>query len=513
MRKRKPLALVSCVLALALTAGLAGCSIQFSTVTTETEAPALYDASALGDGRLRMFYDYDTGASTVLCGGTVRYQAGENETVSLVTDSLTGYSAHYLVTQPDRDNKESGRRSILYDQDGTEVYTWAQEVSVTQTDNLLVSTAAASFSESYDISNAGSVEVLDLVTLQQLPVPENAIDCQVVGDLLVFTLYRQPENVAFPGLDESYYSHCAVEVWDRAGNVLHTEENCGAYNALCGNWVYLYSYTDEVYDTMLYNVATGEKRGELYGYCTDTTAIFRAESGRYQLYDFSGDSPVLIGEFDAVPDYYLSSGLVLLWQRDEEGYALYDLATGQTTPLRDARVSDDILVAWLTDGTLRLYDCHTGELLSENTVEDADNFNACGYFGQYAWLEQTDPTDQTKVLAVRIYGPDGLVGEIADLPEKYVDFSGLTVTEDGPLFTVSYPVAGRYIRDVLDVNGNVLLEGLASCWTAYPTANYPQGCFRARRGFYCGLMNADGEWLYCESIFSTLSAEDGVNYY
>ena len=36
--------------------------------------------------------------------------------------------------------------------------------------------------------------------------------------------------------------------------------------------------------------------------------------------------------------------------------------------------------------------------------------------------------------------------------------------------------------------------------------------FVARRGFYYGWMDTDGNWLYCQSIFSSVNADDELGY-
>ena len=39
-------------------------------------------------------------------------------------------------------------------------------------------------------------------------------------------------------------------------------------------------------------------------------------------------------------------------------------------------------------------------------------------------------------------------------------------------------------------------------------ASLPEGCFMARRGFEQGFMDAEGQWLYHESIFDAVGDED-----
>ena len=58
---------------------------------------------------------------------------------------------------------------------------------------------------------------------------------------------------------------------------------------------------------------------------------------------------------------------------------------------------------------------------------------------------------------------------------------------------------GWYRTDILDADGNVLLEGLQDM------IYRGNGIFQCRRGFTSGLLKPDGTWLYEESCFSSLN--------
>ena len=68
--------------------------------------------------------------------------------------------------------------------------------------------------------------------------------------------------------------------------------------------------------------------------------------------------------------------------------------------------------------------------------------------------------------------------------------------------------------DVLDETGNVVMQGLGSCYSYYDNSlnALPDHVFVARRGFYYGWMDTDGNWLYCQSIFSSVNADDELGY-
>jgi len=58
---------------------------------------------------------------------------------------------------------------------------------------------------------------------------------------------------------------------------------------------------------------------------------------------------------------------------------------------------------------------------------------------------------------------------------------------------------GWYRTDILDAEGNVVLEGLQDMLYR------GDGIFQCSRGFTSGLLRLDGTWLYEESAFNGLS--------
>ena len=81
---------------------------------------------------------------------------------------------------------------------------------------------------------------------------------------------------------------------------------------------------------------------------------------------------------------------------------------------------------------------------------------------------------------------------------------------NGPLLTAHRDNSdSSNLSDVLDMEGNVLLRRLGSC---YIPDDLPDDCFIARQGFDYGLMDSTGQWLYRESIFSSPSDDAGGGY-
>ena len=46
----------------------------------------------------------------------------------------------------------------------------------------------------------------------------------------------------------------------------------------------------------------------------------------------------------------------------------------------------------------------------------------------------------------------------------------------------------------------------------YKRQALPDHVFAAQRGFYVGWMDTSGNWLYCQSIFSSATADDEPSY-
>lgn len=153
----------------------------------------------LEDGRLRILYGYDNSGDsrTVLCGSKVLYQSLRSETVNLLTDTVTGETNYWFRSWSDSTGR-GGRRSALYDKDGNEVMAFDGEQSATIQNGLLVLQESRMVGDSYDVDydSYGTCSVIDLATGKNLPVPEGAYSCIVCGDMLVFTCYARPADLA-----------------------------------------------------------------------------------------------------------------------------------------------------------------------------------------------------------------------------------------------------------------------------------------------------------------------------
>ena len=531
-------AAVCTVLALALGCGCAlmppaadvpGTADSAVSVPTDDSGKPLYDPAVLNDGRLRMLYCYGrTGSSTtILCGSTPLHQTARSENVSLVQDSLTGTADYWLRSWSDPTGR-GGRRTALYDKTGTAVMTFDGEQSATLQNGLLVLQESRLVNGSYtEESGCGSCQVIDLATGAALPVPVGAYSCIVSGDKLVFNCYARPAELAEDDWDTDSSLHSWVVAQEKDGTPISRFETTSAYrflyeSAAINDWVDLHIRTAADADStqVLYNPTTGEQLANFLCAYDGGLASFSTSDDRYELRDMTVEDHGLIATFEDMPTQYFP-GYVVAWHEGKAPRSiLYDLETGEKTQLYQTDASDCTISLYAMDGTLRIYDRSTGRLLTDTTVEPlADQ--------QRVWMEDCcngyvllrmfsgssyDPA------AIRLYGPTGLVSDLTALQEKYSYINHLTMDPAGrPLFCGTRSAVGSAygnVRDVLDADGKVVLRGLATCAGYYSNSlnALPDHVFAAQRGFYTGWMDTSGNWLYCQSIFSSATADDEPSY-
>ena len=502
-----------------------------SSVPTDTNGNLLYDSSRLDDGQLRMLYGYDSSGNscTVLCGGKVLYQSLRSENVSLLQDTVTSETDYWFRTWADPDAR-CGRRSGLFDKNGSEVMTFEGEQSATIQKGLLVLQEAqavnGSYQNGYDLY--GTSQVIDLATGETLPTPEGAYSCVVCGDVLVFNCYARPADLAEDAWDDEPALHSWVIAQTRDGTQVYRADTTTAMSIsyapdVLNDWVELDTChaSGEPTDETLYNPATGEFFTDFRQVCGSGTACFETSDGRYELRDLTTVDRTLIGTFDDQPSSYFP-GYVVTWRTSGDfGYDLHDLVTGEVTPLYASSVMGDTIALYYEDGRLKVFRTDTGDLITDTTVEPVENQQSAMMNNEgsgYVWLELRD-NDRYETTATRVYGPEGLVSDLTHLQSKYYALNYLTTTPEGrPLYygTAEAPSNSGTLCDVLDETGNVALGlgDLGSCYSYYNNSlnQLPDHVFVARRGFYYGWMDTDGKWLYCQSIFSTINADDEMGY-
>ncbi len=509
--------------------GVPGTASSAASVPTDDSGKPLYDPAVLDDGRLRALYCYGRAGSstTILCGSTPLHQSARSENVSLVQDSVTGAVDYWQRSWSDPTGR-GGRRTALYDKTGTAVMTFDGEQYATLQSGLLVLQESRLVNGEYaPESGHGTCKVFDLATGAALPVPEGAYSCIVSGDKLVFSCYARPAELAEDAWDLDDRLHSWVVVQEKDGTPVYRAEATSAYRLFydsdtLSDWVELDTATAEntVRPQSLYNPLTGEQYPGFLQVYPGGLASFSTSDGRYALRDMTTEDRGLIATFDEQPSQYFP-GYVVTWHSGEDrGYDLYDLENGTKTPLYDVNATDNTVAVYALDGSLRVYSRDNGKLLTDTTVEPVEHqqrvqMNNCG--SGYVWLELQD-NDNYETTATRLYGPQGLVSDLTALQGRYGYINYLTTDSDGsPMFYGSRDAAGSaygIVYDVLDADGKVVLQGLADCTGYYSNSlnALPDHVFAAQRGFYAGWMDTNGNWLYCQSIFSSAAADDEPNY-
>ena len=504
--------------------GVPGAASSAVSVPTDDSGKPLYDPAVLNDGRLRVLYC--DSSTTILCGSTPLHQSTRSENVSLVEDSVTGTADYWLRSWSDPTGR-GGRRTALYDKTGTEVMSFEGEQNATLQNGLLVLQESRLIDGGYvPESGYGTCQVIDLATGAALPVPEGAYSCIVSGDKLVFSCYARPEGLDDYDWDTDYRQNSWVMVQEKDGTPIYRADAASAYRLFydsdtLSDWVELdVAAGEETTDQILYNTQTGEQCTDFLQVYPGGLASFSTGDGRYELRDMTTEDRGLIATFDEQPSQYFP-GYVVTWHSGEDhGYELYDLETGTKTPLYDVDATDNTVAVYALDGSLRVYSKDNGKLLTDTTVEPVEHqqrvrMSNCG--SGYVWLELQD-NDRYETTATRLYGPQGLVSDLTALQGKYGYINYLTTDPNGrPMFCgIRSAVGSAYgnVCDVLDADGNVVLQGLSSCTGYYSNSlnALPDHVFAAQRGFYVGWMDTSGNWLYCQSIFSSATADDEPSY-
>ena len=446
--------------------------------TASSQAPQYYSDAWLSDDSLHYLYSYaGSGGGTILRGGRVLYKASSSDSIQLLKNTLTGETGHYLVAHSILGTEK--RTSTLYDADGNPVMTFPYAVNATLSGGLLILRDDADVWASEN-GTTGGTRVYDLATGAQLPVPETALDCLVVdegGQRLVFNCYDLPEGLTY--------------AYDDPDQPLHQ---------------YVLITTGEL--------LTGEDDSAVSACGVGVACLQSRQDSRSVLYDLNGGEAVELGRFDRGVNTYTPGCVVLSGSDDPDSpYTLIDLASGESIGVqrRDTDYRSGNVAVLTTDNILKVYDGTTGALLTDveaAPVEEAQYISVTALPDGYALLQYDDENYNT--IAIQTYGGEGLLWSSAGEAEQYTYASYLTSTASGPVLTARRDSRdGSNLYDVLDMEGNLLLRRLGSC---YSPDDLPDDCFIARQGFDYGLMDSTGQWLYRESIFSSPSDDTGGGY-
>ena len=200
---------------------------------------------------------------------------------------------------------------------------------------------------------------------------------------------------------------------------------------------------------------------------------------------------------------------------DGDGGSILYLADGSALPLLSSLSYDldgESAVFLLEDGSLLICGEDGSQTILVPELHGAAQASIYSFEDGYILLSLESEDYQS--VAYQIYDASGLLYDTSTDPGMTYDrLLYLTDGPSGPLYQAAYTGLGNStLYNVVDSHGNILLSGLAD--VVSPTVyELPDGIFPARRGFERGFMDYTGAWVYSESVFSSLSDDDGHYYW
>ena len=487
---------------LALAAGtLAGCAPAVppasSSAPAQTEEGA---ASPLHDGRLRYLYNLNGGGGTLLRGDELLYQASPSESITLLYTPGAADPAGWQLSR----NDGSGQRiTEVYSAAGDLLWSGAGEWRAALAGAMLA-LEPGGFSVDAGPGSETGCRLIDTASGQEYALPAEATGCiPTESGQAVLTLNTDPAAGGLEG--------CSVVVLDLAdGSELQRVDRAYAYRAYGAEGVsrcaalQRYDPETEQWSTDLYDPASRTMYSGFETFCGDDLICFQSEPGRYDVCALGETEP--LASYDG-PCSYWREGLALA--RDAEGGAHLYRADGTEQPLFDFltySVDGGCAAFLLQDGSLLLYGPDGSETAIETGLTSQDRVSVMGGQGGCVLLSVSD-ADYTVTRSL-IYDASGLLYDSDG--SGYDRLMYLTMGPEGPLYNATRQGAGGgWLSDVVDSRGNALLTGLADVsWGG----DLPDGVIAARRGFERGYMDLEGNWLYSESVFTSLADEDSAYY-
>ena len=499
-KNHKVLAVLAC---LALAAGtMAGCAPPAPPADSAPARTEEGTANPLNDGRLRYLYDLNSsGGGALLRGSEVLYQASPSESITLLYAPGETEPAGWQLGRNDANGQ---RVTEVYDKAGRLIWSGSGAWRAALAGETL---ALEPGSAAVDVGPSGvtGCRLIDTAAGTEYALPAETSGCIPTGaGQAVLTLNTDP---AAGGLEGS-----SVVVLDLAsGAELYRIDRAYAYRAYgldgpsrCAG-IQRYDPATETWYTDLYDPDTRTMYSRFETFCGENLICYQPEPGRYDVCALGETEP--LASYDGLCSYW-REGLALA--RDAEGSAVLYQEDGTIQPLFDFltySVDDGYVAFLLQDGSLLLYGPDGSETAIETGLTSQDRVSVMGAQGGYVLLSVSD-ADYTVTRSL-IYNASGLVYDSTG--SGYDRLNVLTMGPDGPVYEAARQGAGgAWLSDVLDSRGNVLLSGLAD---VSGDSSLPGGVFAARRGFERGYMDLAGNWLYSESVFTSLSDEDASYYW
>mgnify|MGYP001850769913 FL=1 len=495
-KNHKVLAVLAC---LALAAGtMAGCA---PSVPPADSIPARTEegtANPLNDGRLRYLYDLNSsGGGTLLRGSELLYRASPSESITLLYAPGQAEPAGWQLGRNDANGQ---RVTEVYDEAGQLIWSGSGAWRAALAGETL---ALEPGSAAVDVGPSGvtGCRLIDTASGTEYALPAETSGCIPTGaGQAVLTLNTDP---AAGGLEGS-----SVVVLDLAsGAELYRIDRAYAYRAYgldgpsrCAG-IQRYDPATETWYTDLYDPDTRTMYSRFETFCGENLICYQPEPGRYDVCALGETEPLASYEG---PCSYWREGLALA--RDAEGGAHLYRTDGTEQPLFDFltySVDGGYAAFLLQDGSLLLYGPDGSETAIETGLTSQDRVSVMGAQEGCVLLSVSD-ADYTVTRSL-IYDASGLLYDSDG--SGYDRLMYLTMGPEGPLYNATRQgPGGGWLSDVVDSRGNALLTGLADVsWGD----DLPDGVIAARRGFERGYLDLEGNWLYSESVFTSLADEDG----
>lgn len=494
---------------LALAAALAGCAplapLSESTRMVEEEAAQPRSALSIDDDTLRFLYGANSaGGGTVLRGGEVLYKGAPSEDIRLLNSPETSQPNGWQKGS----NGPNGWYTEVYDDEGNLLWSGEGEWRAALSDELLALEPGPRRVDAGPNGDTGC-RLMDLTNGDEIPLPANTTSCIPTNeDQVVLTITSDPQRADMES------SSVVVQTLD--GEELLRVDNAYAFQAYSyeGKTGYvgiqIYNAAAEEWTTSFYNPSTQEYISRFFSFCGEDLLCYQQADGRYVVRTLTDPTPLAVYD---TPCSYWSKELALV--ADSEGGSILYLSDGSALPLLSSLSYDidgESAVFLLEDGSLLIWGADGSQTLLTPDLHGADQASIYGFEDGYILLSLE--TEDYQSVAYQIYNGSGLLYDTsADPNASYDRLLYLTSTQDGPLYQAAYTgLNNATLYNVVDSRGNILLSGLADVVTP-AVFDLPDGVFPARRGFERGFMDYTGAWVYSESIFSSLSDDDGHYYW
>lgn len=270
---------------------------------------------------------------------------------------------------------------------------------------------------------------------------------------------------------------------------------CSAFSVSeLDGFVQLTWYNEETGEswTTYYRPSDGRQYDHVEYVCGENLITVNTGDG-YQVYDVTADKVIAEGK-----NYSYYSDTVKIW-RDFDGNMwvdapCYDGEKEVSLAWSGWNTGDPYINITCLDESIEVLSL-SGELVNRR---DKDGEKYLLYANDGMIMENAG---DGRTPGLTLYFPDGQ-------EKRYERYTWLSGVLPGKLMVGDYQFGSKYLYDLLDADGELLIEGLSNY-------NYPKddGPFYVNKGFSYGFMDMEGNWLWKRSIFSSAVDEVGTIYW